>query len=266
MDQIKRKGSKSIKEIPKDILELLNFGKIESANLVEWLAIDQLLLLKNLLEYLKPLLDRIEKQKKPTVNSLNEAIGEGILDLSRLNNDTEFLKILSTHISDSVRCWAAYTIGKNAELTILEKLKGLQTFAADTHFGVREIAWMAVRPSISKELLESLKILESWTSNKNEYIRRFACEATRPRGVWCEHIKALKQNPSLGLSIIEPLHSDPSKYVQDSVANWLNDASKSNPHFVIDLCNDWQKEGNTKETQYIIKRALRTVDKNSKKG
>lgn len=50
MEEVKRKGSKSTKDIPKEILEQLNNGQIETANLVEWLAVDQRLLLENLLK------------------------------------------------------------------------------------------------------------------------------------------------------------------------------------------------------------------------
>ena len=66
MTEIKRKGSRSTKDIPKDILDQLNTGKIETANLVEWLAVDQRLLLENLLEqtdrkkYLEPILANIK--------------------------------------------------------------------------------------------------------------------------------------------------------------------------------------------------------------
>ncbi|CAI8726057.1 DNA alkylation repair protein [Chryseobacterium sp. IT-36CA2] len=263
----KRKGARSIKDISPDILEQLNRGEIETANLTEWLAVDQRLLLENLLlqnnrkEYLKPILESVNQLKKQTVNTINETIGVELLNLAIKNKDDEFLHKLETHSADLVRCWAAYTIGRNNDLQLKEKLDKIQSFAVDTHFGVREICWMSVRTDISKNLDESLSILSEWTMHENENVRRFASESTRPRGVWCEHIHALKQNPGLGLEILEPLRSDSSRYVQDSVGNWLNDASKSQPEFVVEICDEWLRESPTKETQYIIKKALRTLKK-----
>lgn len=263
----KRKGARSIKDIPADILEQLNRGEIETANLTEWLAVDQKLLLANLLtqnnrsEYLQLVLKKVEQLKKQTVNTVNEAIGTGLLDLATANGDDEFLSKLLIHRADLVRCWAAYTIGRNGKLDLKDKFKKIQPFAADSHFGVREICWMTIRPDISKNLADSISVLSKWTSHKNENIRRFASESTRPRGVWCEHIQELKQNPGLGLEILEPLRSDPSRYVQDSVGNWLNDAGKSQPEFVVEICDEWLRESQTKETQYIVKKALRTIRK-----
>lgn len=79
------------------------------------------------------------------------------------------------------------------------------------------------------------------------------------RGVWCKHTEMLEQNPALGSPILEPLKSDYSKYVRNSVGNWLNDASKTQSGFVRKLCRRWESE--TKETKYIVKKALRTVGK-----
>jgi 3-methyladenine DNA glycosylase AlkC len=267
MNVVKRKGARSTKDIPTDILAQLNRGEIETANLVEWLAVDQKLLLENLLkqqkrtDYLKPVLSKIDQLKKQTVNTVNEAIGTGLFEQVTQNNDKEFLAVMSNHTADLVRCWTTYTIGKNENLNITDALNKIQPFSADKHFGVREISWMAVRNKITVDLEKSIAILAEWTSSEDENIRRFATEATRPRGVWCEHIEPLKQNPALALSILEPLKSDPVKYVQDSVGNWLNDASKTRPDFVKMLCERWERESETKETKYIIKKALRTINK-----
>ncbi len=103
----------------------------------------------------------------------------------------------------------------------------MRRFAADPHFGVREIAWMAVRDAVIGSLDESLALLQPWVSDADPNIRRFASELTRPRGVWCAQIEALKAEPWRALPLIEPLRADSSRYVQNSVANWLNDASKT---------------------------------------
>jgi 3-methyladenine DNA glycosylase AlkC len=265
MSEIKRKGARSTKDIPEDIMAQLNHGEIETANLVEWLAVDQRLLLENILKenkrhnYFPTILLKINQLKKQTVNTINEAIGTGLYEQAKKNDDSEFLLTLYRHKSDLVRCWGAYTIGQNEQLDITEMLNQIQHFSADGHFGVREISWLAVRTKIAQNLIKSIEILAHWATNPNENIRRFATEAIRPRGVWCQHIEELKQNPRLALPILEHLKSDSSKYVQDSVGNWLNDASKTQPGFVQELCLRWEKESTSKETTYIIKRALRTI-------
>lgn len=262
-----RKGALSFKDLDTNILEQLNNGEIASVNLTEWLAVDQKILIETFLiqqnreQYLSPILSEISKLKKQSTNSLNETIGLTLLSLAKENNDNELFQLLTNHVSDTVRCWATYTIGRDTTLSIQQKLSQIQKLAADKHFGVREIAWMAVRLDIIDNLTESISILKNWTLSDNEYIRRFATESTRPRGVWCAHIESLKQNPLLAIDLLEPLKSDSSKYVRDSVGNWLNDASKTCPDFVIDLCNRWEEESPTKETAYIIKKALRTIKK-----
>jgi 3-methyladenine DNA glycosylase AlkC len=265
MQANKRVGAKTMASIPKIVLQSLNNGEIETVNLVEWLAINQLELLKHVLtqikkiEYFKACESAVAQLKKSTVNTRNECIGETLLHLSIENKDTSLFNTLATHTSDFVRCWAAIMVGRNTTLKLEKKLEAIEPFAIDEHFGVREIAWLSVRQDISAHLEKSIMLLAKWTSSKNEGKRRFASEATRPRGVWCAHIDALKTNPELAISILEPLKSDSALYVRNSVANWINDAGKTQAKWALDLCKRWQKESKTKETEAIIKRALRNL-------
>ncbi|MBL1407487.1 DNA alkylation repair protein [Sphingobacterium faecale] len=267
MRESKRKGARSTKDIPVEIQKQLDRGEIETANLVEWLAVDQRLLLENLLiennrtAYLASILSKINDLEKKTVNTINEVIGITIFKQVVAHNDYEFLKVLTNHKADLIRCWATYTIGQDERLSIAESLSRIQPFAADLHFGVREICWMALRNKITQNLAESIDILSEWATSDDNNIRRFATESIRPRGVWCRHINELKEKPQLALPILERLKSDSARYVQDSVGNWLNDASKSQPLFVEELCKRWANESTTKETAYIIKKALRTINK-----
>ena len=264
-----RKGVRKAQDIPIEVLELLNKGKIETVNLTEWLAIDHTKLIASLFPEIGIEQDKIDlickeiaSQSKPSTMNTTKLVGSMIYDLHKETQDLDkILHKLSSHISDSIRCYAPYLIALNDKLTISQKLTQAKSLVADKHFGVREVVWMALRPEIDRNLEESIKILSLWTMDKDENIRRFTTESTRPRGVWCKHIELLKESPEMALPILEKLKSDKSKYVQDSVGNWLNDASKSKPNFVIELCGKWQKQSPTKETEKIIKRGRRTIDK-----
>lgn len=270
MNKQERKGARSIKEISPEIAAQLNAGEIESANLVEWLAVDRKIFLQNLLSnhdrlhYLSPIIDAMNAIKKPSVNKFDEVVAQGLLAQTRIANDEKWLHSLQHHGSDVARGWACYVIGRDNRLEIAEKLNQLKPLAADAHFGVREIAWLALRPSIIDSLDEAIEILETWALDSDSNVRRFASESTRPRGVWCAHIEALKSAPQKALAILEPLKSDSEKYVRDSVANWLNDASKTQKEFVMALCAKWQNDSDTKETKYICQRALRSLNKGGK--
>jgi len=261
-----RKGVRSFADLDPEVIEYLNNGIIETANLMEWLAADQLAILKVVLKELKKeqwydtFYEAVNAQKKPTANSNTRVIGQ---TFAQLTNDIEILDYIATHVSDIPRCWAAFAhiLVETSDTSIL--LKKIKPFAADLHFGVREVAIFATKDLLIEDLDTSILILSEWTSSLDENIRRFAGEALRPLGVWVKKIAALQKFPEKGLSIIEPLKSDSSKYVRDTVGNWLNDASKSQPEWVTALCKEWEKASPTKETNYIIKKAMRTIKKNN---
>jgi 3-methyladenine DNA glycosylase AlkC len=124
---------------------------------------------------------------------------------------------------------------------------------------VREWAWLAAREHVRQELDQALVVLSGWAEDDAANIRRFASEVTRPRGVWSTHIPSLKREPWLGLEILQRLRADPSRYVQTSVGNWLNDASKDQPRWVVDTCATWLDESPAPTTRWICQKALRTV-------
>jgi 3-methyladenine DNA glycosylase AlkC len=163
------------------------------------------------------------------------------------------------HESDTIRGLLAYCVPLRQDLGSAHMLEAIQPFANDAHFGVREWAWLATRPTLAKDLTCAIVLLSAWTSDTSANIRRFASEVLRPRGVWCSHISALKSEPVRALAILQPLHADPSRYVQDSLGNWLNDAAKTCPDWVKSLCAQWLAQSSSAATAYICKRALRTL-------
>ncbi len=260
---LNRKGARSLKDLNPEVLEYLNKGLIETANLMEWLAVDQMKLLQSVLRDLGKLdwydsfYEAISAQKKPSANSNTKIIGIMFLQLT---NDNSILNYLSKHCSDVPRCWATYWAGIKED-DIAVRLNTIKPYAADSHFGVREVAIFASKEAIVANLDKAIHILSDWTSSTDENIRRYAVETTRPMGVWTKKIDALKENPEKGIRLLEPLKSDSSKYVRDSVGNWLNDASKTQPGWVRTICDRWERESTTKETQYILKKALRSINK-----
>jgi 3-methyladenine DNA glycosylase AlkC len=262
-----RKGAVRISEIPLIVRELLDAGTIESVNLVEWLAVDQAALVQKVLPQLglraavSPALAQLGKLPQPSQMKAISCVAVVLLAHTKPSEKAEVFQNLAAHPSDTVRSWATYVVGLDDELPLAHKLERLRPLATDANAGVREIAWMAVRQDIERELHSAIDLLSAWTAETNANLRRFASEATRPRGVWCKHLNALKEDPALGLPILEPLRNDASKYVRDSVGNWLNDASKSRPAWVQTVCEHWVADSPTKETSYIVKKALRTINK-----
>ena len=251
-----RKGANRIADIPPDTLDALSLGKIPSATLTEGLAVDQYRLLCTVFPLLSP--DILLKAHAFTeLGILRRMVAMGTLLQVEVGN--EALTTCIPHPSDTVRGWACFMIGAQASLPLVERLTAIRPLADDEHFGVREWAWMAVRPYLVNELDSAIALLTAWTQSPSERVRRFACEALRPRGVWCAHIAALKKEPQLALPILDALRADPSVYVQDSVANWLNDAGKDQPDWVQALCTRWLAESPTGATHRICQRALRNL-------
>jgi 3-methyladenine DNA glycosylase AlkC len=232
---VKRKGAARMSAIPSDVLVALEDGTLETATLTEGLAIQ----MNNLMRVACPRIaaDQIDADAGIVARMAQAGaiLREGLSSQQRAQ--------MGRHTSDTVRGWVAFAIGQDPTLSPENRLHAMRPFAADPHFGVREWAWMAVRAIIVAETEMAIKLLAEWTGDSDPHVRRFASEATRPRGVWAASIPKLRKAPGLGLPILEPLRFDPTRYVEDSVANWLNDAAKDQPDWLRALLRTWQQGG-----------------------
>jgi 3-methyladenine DNA glycosylase AlkC len=142
-------------------------------------------------------------------------------------------------------------------------LYGLENFTTSlaalrffTAFGSSEFA---VRHFLRHDLKRTLAVMEIWSHDTNEHVRRLASEGSRPRLPWSFRLDELITDPSPVITILENLKGDPSLYVRKSVANHLNDITKDHPNWVLDRVEGWPLDD--AHTAWIVKRALRTLIK-----
>lgn len=268
---LQRRGAARIALIPPEVMEALNDGLLPTVNLNEFLALDLPRLARAVARQvgLEPDAERLQDTLamlgafKPIRRHHHVALA--LYDLAAAHpHPDDVAHALATHPSDIARSWAAQWI-QFSGLPFADKLHAVRRFAADAHFGVREMAWMAVRDEVVRDPAASIALLQPWVSDPDPNIRRFASELTRPHGVWCPPVPGLKTEPWLASPLLDPLKSDTSLYVRNSVGNWLNDASRTQPAWVEQVCRRWRRESRTAETAYIVRRALRSLAKSREK-
>lgn len=248
--------AKSRADIPPERLAALNEGRAASADLVEWLALDMPTLFNHAARAVgvAPLDDDAAAALRAAPLKARIAA----LAARTATADATMFAALAAHPSDTVRIWACTALpARVPDPDAL--LAALRPFAADAHFGVREYAWMAYRPVLAADVPAGLARLAAWTTETDDGLRRFASEVSRPRGVWCAAIPALKRGPEAAEALLTALSADPSRYVQLSVGNWLNDASKDRPDWVRAVAERWRARGANAATAFILKRGLRTI-------
>jgi 3-methyladenine DNA glycosylase AlkC len=134
-----------------------------------------------------------------------------------------------------------------------ESMAALKFF---TRFGSSEFA---VREFLRRDLPRTLAVMRQWSEDEDEHVRRLASEGCRPRLPWSFRLEVLIADPTPVLPILENLKSDPSLYVRKSVANHLNDITKTHPDLVLDRLRGWPLEN--PGTAWMARQALRTLIK-----
>ena len=122
-----------------------------------------------------------------------------------------------------------------------------------------------IRPFLNRWPEETLSRLAVWTEDDNYHVRRLVSEGTRPKLPWA---KAVTLKTEQRLPLLERLHADPTRYVTRSVANHLNDITKTEPETVVGVLQGWAKAGRqeAKELGWMTRHALRTLVKDGHAG
>lgn len=114
---------------------------------------------------------------------------------------------------------------------------------------------------------KALKYFTKWACDKNEHVRRWVSEGSRPLLPWGQKLHSFVTDPALTWHLLEQLKNDESEYVRKSVANHINDHSKNHPDFVIEKLTEWRNAHlDDKELDWIIRHASRTLIKKGHKG
>ncbi|PYE25456.1 3-methyladenine DNA glycosylase AlkC [Paraburkholderia silvatlantica] len=125
-----------------------------------------------------------------------------------------------------------------------------------TLFGSSEFA---VREFLCDDTRRALVIMERWSQDTDDAVRRLASEGSRPRLPWSFRLREIGADPSLAAPILDNLRADPSLYVRRSVANHLNDVTKIHSAWVLERAARWGVDD--PHTRWIVRHALRTLVK-----
>lgn len=117
-----------------------------------------------------------------------------------------------------------------------------------------------IRTFINRYPDETLAVLHRWSADENYHVRRLVSEGTRPRLPWSARLDV---DPTFAMPLLDSLHADPTRYVTRSVANHLNDVSRSEPAVVLQTLRRWKREARQQkaELDWMTQHALRTLVK-----
>jgi 3-methyladenine DNA glycosylase AlkC len=134
--------------------------------------------------------------------------------------------------------------------------RSLEALKVLTSYGSSEFA---IREFLKTDLDRTLKQMYKWSKDKDVHVRRLSSEGCRPRLPWSFNLPAISENPELTRPILENLKADPNLYVKKSVANHLNDFSRLQTDWMLNVIRTWDMSD--PNTAWIIKHASRTLIK-----
>lgn len=200
-----------------------------------------------------------ELELKPRIEAIARRLRAGLSD--------EYLVALDTVVAVAqadppIEGFAAWPLCTFVEIFGLGAPE--ESLAAMEHLTQRASCEFAIRPYLRDHWDKAYATLEAFAAHESPEVRRLASEGTRPRLPWGANVERLSDDHAPGMALLERLRHDVDEAVRRSVANHLNDISKTSPGLVVETAERWNRERATDER--MIRHALRTLVKNGDQG
>ncbi len=153
--------------------------------------------------------------------------------------------------------WWLWPIGRFVERHGLKDKSATYQFIYD--FTKRQTGEYAIRYLLVDNPLETMTVLLVWSKDASVHVRRLASEGMRIALPWSFKTTAALEHFDIYEAILSNLKDDPSKFIQKSVGNNLNDLFKFDPKLAYHIINKWEKETLSDAAKWIIKHGLRSI-------
>ena len=123
----------------------------------------------------------------------------------------------------------------------------------------------SLRAFLNHNQAKTLERVHTWTKHPSYHVRRLASEGTRPKLPWGQNVGLTVDDT---LPILDALHADKTRFVTRSVANHLNDITKTDPSAALNRLQSWDQSAHQSkpERTWMTKHALRTLIKSGHAG
>ncbi len=183
-------------------------------------------------------------------------------------NITLFTDILGPELATEegmfIHGWWLWPVGRYVERHGVKDFRTSMSFIYE--LTKRFTGEFAIRPLLTRYPKRTLRILKKWSKDKNVHVRRLASEGMRIRLPWAKKCLVALEEFESYKTILTNLRHDPSKFVQKSVGNNLNDLMKEAPLKAKEIIAGWERDSPSDATMWIIRHGHRGELKNVRRS
>ena len=135
----------------------------------------------------------------------------------------------------------------------------LESLAFIRELTCRHTGEFAVRPLLAQRPDLAMQAFDAWSLDPCVHVRRLASEGMRPRLPWAARCDAALDFPETYARVLARLKDDPSRFVQKSVGNNLNDLYRVRPAMAEGIIASWQQGELSPQAEWVIRHARRRL-------